>query len=237
MTNANILVVEDDKDNREGIRQLLSSENYTVTEAGSGEEGLRLLTDETELVILDIMLPGISGLQTCEKIRETSNVPVLFLTAKSQESDKLLGLMTGGDDYLTKPFSYAELLGRIKALLRRYKVYLGKGGEAEPAGEEYFTYRNLKVNLHFNEVLVDGKPVDLADVEYQMLLAMVNHPNQIYSAEMLYELIWNEPYSYTDSNTVMVHIHKIRAKVEKDPQNPEMIKTVWGKGYRFEKHL
>lgn len=125
-----ILIIEDDPDIRTIIKQLLSGENYQVSEAESAEEGLPLLDEDTDLVILDIMLPNMSGLSACEKIRETSNVPVLFLTAKSQESDKLIGLMAGGDDYLPKPFSYAELLGRIKALLRRYRVYRGKEGSA-----------------------------------------------------------------------------------------------------------
>lgn len=126
MSKERILIVEDDADIREGVRILLESEDYMVDEAEDGREGLENLRDDTDLVILDIMMPGISGLRTCEEIRKISNVPVLFLTAKVQESDKLIGLMAGGDDYLTKPFSYAELLGRVKALLRRYKVYMGK---------------------------------------------------------------------------------------------------------------
>lgn len=128
METAKILLIEDDQDIREGVRILLESESYAVTEADSGEAGLRLLTGDTDLVILDVMMPGMSGLKTCEEIRKTSYVPILFLTAKAQESDKLIGLMAGGDDYLAKPFSYAELLGRVKALLRRYQVYRGKAG-------------------------------------------------------------------------------------------------------------
>ena len=122
MTHEKILIIEDDEDIREGIRILLESEQYLIMEAGSGKEGLQLLGEDTSLVVLDIMMPGMTGLRTCEEIRKISNVPVLFLTAKSQESDKLIGLMAGGDDYLTKPFSYAELLGRVKALIRRYRV-------------------------------------------------------------------------------------------------------------------
>ena len=125
MSKEHILIIEDDEDIREGVRILLESENYIVTEAENGRKGLEALNDTMDLVILDIMMPGISGLRTCEEIRKMSNVPVLFLTAKAQESDKLIGLMAGGDDYLAKPFSYAELLGRVKALLRRYKVYMG----------------------------------------------------------------------------------------------------------------
>ena len=130
MSSAEILLVEDDMDIREGVRILLEGEGYHVAEAENGRAGLSMLTEATDLVILDIMMPGMSGLRTCEEIRKVSNVPVLFLTAKSRESDKLVGLMAGGDDYLAKPFSYAELLGRVKALLRRYCVYKGKGNEA-----------------------------------------------------------------------------------------------------------
>ena len=126
MNKEKVLIVEDDKDIREGVRILLESEGYIVKEAENGRQGLELLDEETDLVILDIMMPGISGLRTCEEIRKVSNVPVLFLTAKAQESDKLIGLMAGGDDYLPKPFSYAELLGRVKALLRRYNIYMGR---------------------------------------------------------------------------------------------------------------
>ena len=133
MDREQVLIVEDEADIREGVRILLESENYEVKEAASGRQGLEILNDKTDLVILDVMMPGMSGIYTCREIRKVSNVPILFLTAKVQESDKLIGLMAGGDDYLPKPFSYAELLGRIKALLRRYKVYMGKnaGGDAE----------------------------------------------------------------------------------------------------------
>lgn len=126
MTKEHILIIEDDADIREGIRILLESENYTVSEAENGRNGLETLSSDTDLVILDVMMPGISGIQVCKEIRRFSNVPVLFLTAKVQEDDKLTGLMAGGDDYLTKPFSYGELLGRVKALIRRYRIYLGK---------------------------------------------------------------------------------------------------------------
>ena len=137
MKKEQVLLIEDDADIREGVRILLESENYCVEEAENGKSGLELLSDETDLVILDIMMPGMSGLRTCEEIRKVSNVPVLFLTAKAQESDKLIGLMAGGDDYLAKPFSYAELLGRVKALLRRYNIYRGRNNEVREEAEPY----------------------------------------------------------------------------------------------------
>lgn len=233
-----ILIIEDDPDIRTIIKQLLSGENYQVSEAESAEEGLPLLEEDTDLVILDIMLPNMSGLSACEIIREKSNVPVLFLTARSQESDKLIGLMAGGDDYLPKPFSYAELLGRIKALLRRYRVYRGKDGGTGKKKEENHLLRfgDLSLDTSFNHVEKGGEPRTLSDIEYRMLRLMMQHPNQIFSAQMLYETIWNEPYFYTCSNTVMVHIRKIRKAIEDDPNNPKRIRTIWGRGYQFETH-
>ena len=230
---ANIMIIEDDADIREGVRILLESENYAVTEAEDGLEGIRLLSDETDLVILDVMMPGISGLKTCEEIRKTSVVPILFLTAKSQESDKLIGLMAGGDDYLAKPFSYAELLGRVKALLRRYQVYRGKDVSGEKK-ERFIERGGIRVNEDFNEVFVDGQEVSLSTIEYDILLLMMRHPQKIFSAQNLYESIWNEPYFYSCNSTVMVHISKLRSKIEKNPQKPTRVTTVWGKGYRFE---
>ena len=232
METAKILLIEDDQDIREGVRILLESESYAVTEADSGEAGLRLLTGDTDLVILDVMMPGMSGLKTCEEIRKTSYVPILFLTAKAQESDKLIGLMAGGDDYLAKPFSYAELLGRVKALLRRYQVYRGKAGAGRT--DRYLEAAGLRVNLDFNQVFADGEEKELSTIEYKLLLLMMQHPRRIFSAQQLYESIWEEPYFYTCSNTVMVHISKLRAKIEQDPQRSRRIATVWGKGYRFE---
>ena len=232
METAKILLIEDDQDIREGVRILLESENYAVTEADSGVAGLRLLTGDTDLVILDVMMPGMSGLKTCEEIRKTSYVPILFLTAKAQESDKLIGLMAGGDDYLAKPFSYAELLGRVKALLRRYQVYRGKAGAGRTARAA--AAAGLRVNLDFNQVFADGEEKELSTIEYKLLLLMMQHPRRIFSAQQLYESIWEEPYFYTCSNTVMVHISKLRAKIEQDPQRSRRIATVWGKGYRFE---
>ncbi len=231
---ANILIIEDDADIREGIRILLESENYTVTEAEDGMSGLALLREDTDLVILDIMMPGLSGLQTCEKIRKSSNVPILFLTAKSRESDKLIGLMAGGDDYLTKPFSYAELLGRIKALIRRYSVYMGKNENAPQTRSLYIERGGIRINTSFNSVTINGIEKQLTTKEYQILLLLMTYPNKIFSAQNLYESVWQEPFYYSCNSTVMVHIRKLRMKIEPDPRCPKYICTVWGKGYRFE---
>ena len=235
MKEYSILIIEDDEDIREGIRILFSGENYRITEAGSGEEGLRLFSGDIDLVILDIMMPGISGLKTCEEIRRISNVPVLFLTAKSQESDKLIGFLACGEDYMVKPFTYSELLARTKALLRRYTVYKGKDvtGESEYDEEGYIIRRSLRVSTTYNEVFRDGRKIELSEIEYRMLLLMMKNPGRIFSTKNLYESVWNEPYFYISNNTVMVHIRKLRMKIENDPKNPEYIHTVWGKGYRF----
>ena len=234
MKREQVLIVEDDEDIREGVRILLESENYDVREAENGKKGLELLDEDTDLVILDIMMPGMSGIRTCEEIRKSSNVPILFLTAKAQESDKLLGLMAGGDDYLPKPFSYAELLGRVKALLRRYKIYLGKCETRQEKEAPYLELGGIRLHETFNEVLVDGVEKEMSDLEYRLLRLMMQYPRKVFSAQNLYESVWEEPYFYSCNSTVMVHIRKLRVKIEKNPKNPRYIKTVWGKGYRFD---
>lgn len=235
MDGVKILVIEDDADIREGVRILLESEGFLMDEAENGEIGLRKLSEDISLVILDIMMPGMPGIRVCEEIRKKSFVPILFLTAKARESDKLLGLMAGGDDYLSKPFSYAELLGRVKAQVRRYTVYSNSPGE--PQGQEraeYIESGGIRIHTVFNEVTVNGKTVELTDIEYHILLLMMQNKGKIFSAQNLYESIWNEPYFYNCNGTVMVHIRKLRVKIEANSQEPVYIKTVWGKGYRFE---
>lgn len=234
MSGGHIIIIEDDGDIREGVRILLESENYEIIEAENGRKGIELLSEETDLVILDIMMPGISGLRTCEEIRKISNVPILFLTAKAQESDKLIGLMAGGDDYLAKPFSYSELLGRVKALLRRYNVYRGRNCTENNELNEYIEIGQIRIHKTFNEVFVNDEEKELTDIEYHILLLMVKNYGKIFSAQNLYESVWDEPYFYSSSSTVMVHIRKLRVKIEKDPQNPKYIKTAWGKGYKFD---
>ena len=229
-----ILIIEDDEDIREGVRLLLESEEFSVIEAKNGAEGLELIRPDTALIILDIMMPGMNGLRTCEEIRKISNVPVLFLTAKARESDKLIGLMAGGDDYLAKPFSYAELLGRVKALIRRYTVYMGSAFIQEEETEDYLELAGIRINRTYNEVFVEGEEKQLSNIEYQILLLMMQHKGKIFSAQNLYESIWKEPYFYSCNSTVMVHIRNLRTKIEKKKKNPRYIKTLWGKGYRFE---
>ena len=231
-----ILIVEDDADIREGVRILLEGEGYSVSEAENGRKGLELLKEEPDLVILDVMMPGMSGLKTCEEIRKISYVPVLFLTAKSQESDKLIGLMAGGDDYLAKPFSYSELLGRVKALIRRWKIYRGKEEPEQEQAQRYIELAGIRLNEEFNEVSVKGTNTELSDIEYNILRLLMKYPGKIFSAQNLYESVWNEPYFYNCNSNVMVHIRRLRVKIEEDPKNPKLILTVWGKVYRFGEH-
>lgn len=234
MNSQAVLIVEDDPDIREGIHILLCGEGYTVVEAGSGEQALELFNDAFDLVILDVMLPGMSGIKVCEELRKHSTVPVLFLTARSLESDKTIGLTAGGDDYLVKPFSYAELIARVKSLVRRYCVYQGKNQSAQLAGDNTLECGRIKVALDRNEVWKDGEPLNLTDIEYRLLLLLIQHRQRLFSTESIYEQVWDEPYIYSANSTVMVHIRNLRSKIEDDPKNPVFIKNVWGKGYRFE---
>lgn len=227
-------MVDDDTEIREGIRILLGGEDYSILEAESGQRALELLTDTIDLVILDIMMPGISGLRVCEEFRKSSAVPILFLTAKAQESDKLIGLTAGGDDYLTKPFSYSELSARVKALLRRYCVYRGKAQAGALSRDNMLSSNGVKLSLDYNQVWVRGGEVELTEIEYKILRLLMQNPQRIFSTQAIYESVWNEPYFYISNGTVMVHIRKLRVKIDEDPQNPKCLKTVWGKGYRFE---
>ena len=229
-----LLIAEDDNDIRRTLVALLQKNNYTVDETDNGTDAYAFASrGQYDGIILDIMMPGMSGLRTCEEIRKNSNVPVLFLTAKAGESDKLIGLMAGGDDYLSKPFSYAELLGRVKALLRRYRIYKGKDIENEEEEDVWIERDGIKINKMYNEVILNGKAKEMSDIEYNILLLMMQYPRKIFSAQNLYESIWDEPYFYSCNSTVMVHIRKLRVKIEPDPKNPRYIKTIWGKGYKF----
>lgn len=229
-----IMIVEDEPDIREGIRILLKGEGYVIIEAASGEDALKRMNDAIDLVILDIMLPGMSGLKVCEELRKNSNVPILFLTAKSQESDKTIGLMAGGDDYLAKPFSYSELIARVKALLRRYCVYRGKQQSVMLDSDQILTVGRFRIAMDRNEVWKDNSPLDLTEIEYRIFALLTQHPGRIFSTQNIYERVWDETYTYSANSTIMVHIRKLRTKIEDDPQNPVYIKNVWGKGYRYE---
>lgn len=227
-----ILIIEDDADIRETVRILLEGEGFLVSEAADGFEGIKKVTPHTDLIILDVMMPGKSGYETCLEIRRFSYVPILFLTAKSRDNDKILGLNAGGDDYLVKPFSFSELIARVNALLRRNDMY---NSNAMPPGkdEDWISFGELRVNRSYNKVYVGDKEADLTETEYEILLLLMKYPNKVFSVQNIYESIWNEDFSSSYSNSVMVHIRNLRTKIEPIPQAPRYVLTVWGKGYRF----
>lgn len=230
-SNGKILIVDDDPEIRLVIRILLTNENFDVVEANSGDEALKVLTPEFCLVILDVMLPGVSGYEICQKIRENYNVPILFLSAKSQSSDLVMGYSAGGDDYLCKPFSYPELLARVKGIVRRYEVYQGRNLPVKKT--EYLECSGIKLDKRQNSVYKFDEKLNFTDTEYQILKLMMSYPGRLFSIESIYEQVWKEPYMIDARNSVMVFIRKIREKIEDDPRHPEILLTEWGKGYRI----
>ena len=219
-----ILVADDEAEIREVLRMMLSGEGYEILEAADASEAVAM-AENVDLVILDIMMPGESGIEACMKIRERTTVPILFLTAKSNEHDKVLGFSAGGDDYLVKPFSYLELLSRVKALIRRYRVY--QKNEERP--EKVMFYRDLTIDQEQQSVCANGKQVPLTEMEYRILLLLVSNPRKVFSVKEIYETIWEETFFPNSGNTVMVHIRNIRRKLEKSGEG--YIQNVWGRGY------
>lgn len=201
-----ILVVEDDEDIGDLLEESLTRAGYEVLRAKDGKRALQLVNDSLDLVILDIMMPGISGIETCQHIRKSSNVPILFLTARSSTLDKTEGLLAGGDDYMTKPFSEEELHARVIAQLRRYTIYQ----EKKEQEETFLIGGKLRVSEEFNEVWKEEKQIKLSDLEYRILKLLMNKRNKIFSAQNIYESVWGQPYFYCSNNTVMVHIRKLR---------------------------
>ena len=221
MTKQTILIVEDEAEIREGIRILLSGENYSILEAENGEQALNRMSDQIDLVILDVMMPGISGLRVCEEIRKTSTVPILFLTAKAQESDKLIGLTAGGDDYLVKPFDFEELLARIRAMTRKHA-----GNRSN-----LFTVGNLAVDTERRTVTKNGKEIPLLAKEFSLLEYMVRNKGAVLSREQMEDRIWNYEYSGS-SNNIDVYISRLRKKLE-GGSGEKLIHTVRGAGWVF----
>ncbi len=231
MTAQKILFADDDAEIREVLRLLLTGEGYEVVEASSGSEAIRLVDDSVDLIILDVMMPGMDGYAACAEIRKRSSAPIFFLTAKSQDSDKTLGFSMGGDDYLVKPFSYSELISRVKALLRRYYVY---GSKQEESTDIIRCCGNIEIDPNQCMVRQNGEEVRLTDTEYRILFLLASHRKKVFSVQNIYESIWKEPYFYGSNNTVMVHIRNIRRKLGDVTQNSRTIQTVWGRGYRIE---
>ncbi len=231
MNERKILFADDDAEIREVVRILLEGEGYQVDEAADGTAAVSMADDTYDLIILDVMMPGCSGFSACAKIRRKTMVPILFLTARTQDSDKTMGFGAGGDDYLAKPFSYTELAARVKAMIRRYHVYKGKKEEQE---EAVVTVKDLVLQKAQNEVTRAGEEVLLTDLEYRILLLLASNRGKIFTIENIYESVWEEPFFYSANNTVMVHIRNLRKKLEPDPGNPRYVVNVWGKGYRVE---
>lgn len=226
-----ILIVDDDPDIREVLSVLLGSEGYQVVAAEDGMMALDIIKKDKklDLVILDIMMPGMSGVEVCTELRKFSLVPVLFLTAKSQDQDKVDAYTGGGDDYLVKPFSQTELLMKVKSLLRRYKDYQGSiKTKATTLGG------NISIEMKSRAAIKNGKKIPLTDKEFDILQYFMEHRGEIVENKALYEGVWGEKYLPSAGNTIMVHILNLRKKLEEDVNKPKIIKTVWGKGYMVE---
>lgn len=231
MEKENILVVDDDKDIVATLKIQLQKEGYHVLCAYNGKEALNVLEQQTvHLILLDIMMPQMDGFSAIMRIRERLNIPILIMSAKSEESDKILGLSIGADDYITKPFHYKEVLARIQSQLRRYM----KLGGIHTASDEIRVGR-LCFNFAAHTLTVDGEPVKLTSIETKILELLMRHPGRIFSTEEIYMSVWEEPLAYNSENTVMVHIRRIREKIEINPGEPEYLKVVWGIGYKIEK--
>jgi DNA-binding response OmpR family regulator len=232
MDKETILIVDDEKEIRDLIHIYLKNEGYNTLKAENGLEALEILkTNEVHLIILDIMMPKMDGIQACMKVREEHNVPIIMLSAKSEDMDKILGLTTGADDYLTKPFNPLELLARVKSQLRRF---IKLNTTTTLKNEGFIEIDDLTIDTNTHEIRIDGKEIKLTPREFDILELLGRNRGMVFSIERIYELIWKEQFIQSD-NTVMVHIRKIREKLESNPRKPKYIKTVWGVGYKIEK--
>jgi len=230
MTNYNVLVVDDEREIRDAIEIYLKNESITVFKAGDGLEALDVLSEEEiHLIILDIMMPRMDGITATFKIRQERNIPIIMLSAKSEDTDKILGLNVGADDYITKPFHPLELVARVKSQLRRYTNL----GNWRPTDDEIHV-RGLTLNKSTKTVAVDGSDVRLTATEYKILELLMENKGRVFSIEEIYERVWKEPYLNAE-NTVAVHVRRIREKIEINPKDPKYLKVVWGIGYKIEK--
>ncbi|HBJ1647097.1 response regulator transcription factor [Clostridium botulinum] len=230
----NVLIVEDEKEICDGIAIYLNNQGYNVFKAHNGIEGLDIINNETiHLVIVDIMMPKMDGIQMTMKLRSKFDFPVIMLSAKSEEMDKIMGLNIGADDYITKPFNPMELLARVNSQLRRYSKYLNIINNLEEKNNN-FIIDGLELNAETKEVFVDEESVKLTPIEFKILHLLIKNPGRVFSADEIYEKVWNENAVNTD--TVMVHVRNIREKIEIDPKNPKYLKVVWGVGYKIEKY-
>lgn len=225
-----ILLVDDESEILDLLEIYIRNEGYGVVRANDGVEALEILRERMiDLVILDVMMPRMDGIQACFKIRKTYDMPIIMLSAKTEDTDKILGLGTGADDYVTKPFNPLELIARIKSQLRRYRK-----SNSPTVSENEIVVDNLQMNVMTHEVKVDGHDIKLTPTEFEILALLARNPSVVFSTDKIYDSVWNGS-SFQSNNTVVVHIRKIREKIEKNPREPRYIKTVWGIGYKIEK--
>ena len=237
MSKERILIVDDEKEIRDLIHIYLKGEGYETLKAENGEEALDVLEkNDVDLIILDIMMPKVNGIEACLKIREEREMPIIMLSAKSEDMDKILGLNTGADDYLTKPFNPLELVARVKSQLRRYKRFnhITSKADIQIQEENILEIDELTVNLETHEVFKDGEEIKLTPTEFDILVLLGENRGKVFSIENIYNSVWKQDFMQSD-NTVMVHIRKVREKIEEDPRKPKYIKTVWGVGYKIDR--
>lgn len=230
-----ILIVDDEKEIRDLVDIYLKSDGYNTVTACDGMEAIKVIQEnDVDLIILDVMMPNLNGIETCLKIREMKEMPIIMLSAKSEDIDKILGLNMGADDYLTKPFNPLELVARVKSQLRRFHKFSRKVGIATEEDDNVIQIEDLVINLETHEVSLGDNILKLTPTEFDILSLLAQSRGKVFSIENIYESVWNQEFMTSD-NTVMVHIRKIREKIEENPRNPRFIKTVWGVGYKIEK--
>ena len=229
-----ILVCDDDQQIVEAINIYLTGEGFNVIKAYDGYEALELLEkNEVNLMIVDVMMPGLDGIRTTLKVRETSSIPIIILSAKSEDTDKILGLNIGADDYITKPFNPLELVARVKSQLRRY-TQLNPNSSTGKAAKNEISIRGLSINKDNHKVVVYGEEIKLTPIEFDILYLLASNPGRVFSTDEIFEKVWNEKV-YEANNTVMVHIRRLRGKMKEDTRQDKIITTVWGVGYKIEK--
>lgn len=234
MSDIHILVVDDEKEIADLVEIYLVSDGYKVFKANNAQEGLEILAhNDIHLVLLDIMMPGMDGLEMCKKIRETNNIPIIMLSAKSTDLDKILGLGTGADDYVVKPFNPLELTARVKSQLRRY-TQLNPNSAANDTSKNEIAIRGLVINKDNHKVMVYNEEIKLTPIEFDILYLLASNPGRVFSTDEIFEKVWNEKV-YEANNTVMVHIRRLRGKMKEDTRQNKIITTVWGVGYKIEK--
>lgn len=229
MKNKQIIICDDDESIRESISISLKNDNYKIIKCKNGKEAIQALNkNHIDLIVMDVMMPGEDGIKTVSRIRDTSDVPIIFLSAKSEVHDKVQGLSVGGDDYLTKPFEMLELKARIKSIIKR------SVSTDEKKVKKAYKSGNLKLDIDSKIVTLRNKPIKLTPIEFKILLFFLQNPGKVLSSNDIYKEVWNESEAYNIENTIAVHIRHIREKIEKDSREPKYIKVVWGIGYKME---